>query len=136
MHRIVVSFFLSAFVILGTAAVASAADMRVKAPAYKAPPPIAGYNWTGCYIGGNVGYGWQRTTSTDVEPNAPPPFDAGTGTGTGIVGGGQVGCDYQFASSWVFGIQGMFDGAGVDGSHIVPFSYAGTNPTFPTRRKK
>ena len=21
-----------------------------------------GYTWTGCYIGGNIGYGWQKTT--------------------------------------------------------------------------
>jgi outer membrane immunogenic protein len=38
-----------------------------------------------------------------------------------------MGCDYQFASKWVLGIQGMFDGAGVKGSHIVPFAYAETN---------
>jgi outer membrane immunogenic protein len=31
---------------------ALAADIWVKAPVYKAPPPVAGYSWTGCYIGG------------------------------------------------------------------------------------
>jgi outer membrane immunogenic protein len=34
--------------------IATAADMPVKAPVYKAPV-IAPYNWTGLYIGGNVG---------------------------------------------------------------------------------
>jgi outer membrane immunogenic protein len=98
------------------------------------PVAAAGYKWTGCYIGGNVGYGWQKATSTDTEPGTPPPLDAGTDTGTGVVGGGQVGCDYQFASNWVVGIQGMFDWAGVNGSHIVPFSYASTNTeTFTTK---
>jgi outer membrane immunogenic protein len=100
--------------------------MRVKAPVYKAPA-AAVYNWTGCYVGGNIGYGWQKSTSTDVDPTGVPPFDAGTNTGTGIVGGGQIGCDFQVAPNWVLGIQGMFDGADVKGSHIVPFSYAGTN---------
>ena len=39
---------------LGATCVASAADMAFKArPAYA---PL--YNWTGCYIGGNVGGGW------------------------------------------------------------------------------
>src|SRR5207247_10903781 len=32
-----------------------AADMAVKAPL---APPVAIYNWTGFYVGGNVGYGW------------------------------------------------------------------------------
>jgi outer membrane immunogenic protein len=93
-----------------------------------------GYTWTGCYIGGNIGYGWQKATSTDVEPGTPPPLDAGSDAGTGVVGGGQVGCDYQFATNWVVGIQGMFDWAGVAGSHIVPFSYGGDNTeTFTTK---
>ena len=32
---------------------AMAADL--KAPLYKAPPPIVAYSWTGCYVGGHVG---------------------------------------------------------------------------------
>src|SRR4051812_27209500 len=39
------------------AAQAMAADMPVKAPAYKAPPPAV-FSWTGCYVGGNVGGLW------------------------------------------------------------------------------
>ena len=42
---------------------AFAADM---APRYaKAPPPapVVVYSWTGCYIGGNVGGGWARTSA-------------------------------------------------------------------------
>ena len=30
--------------------------------------------------------------------------------------GGQIGCDYQFASNWVIGIQGMIDGTNIDAS--------------------
>ena len=37
---------------------ASAADLPRKAPAPRAPV----LSWTGCYIGGNVGYGWLRST--------------------------------------------------------------------------
>jgi outer membrane immunogenic protein len=99
---------------------ALAADLP--APLFKAPVAAPVYNWTGCYIGGNVGFGWQHNGPSD------PIFggDVGSDTGTGAVGGGQVGCDYQFSGSkWVLGIQGMFDGSGVRGSHGVPFSYAG-----------
>jgi hypothetical protein len=35
-----------------------AADMPLKAPLCKAPPPVVGYNWTGFYVGGKAGYGW------------------------------------------------------------------------------
>jgi outer membrane immunogenic protein len=84
----------------------------------KAPPPVVAapvYAWTGCYIGGNVGYGWSKNNVVDVT--VVPPFDTGSDTGTGIVGGGQIGCDYQFANNWVVGIQGMFDWSGVEGDH-------------------
>jgi len=40
---------------------AMAADMRVKAPVLKAPPPPVIYNWTGCYIGGS---GWSARTAS------------------------------------------------------------------------
>lgn len=41
----------------------------------------------------------------------------GSDTGTGVVGGGQIGWDYQFAGTgFVVRIQGMFDGSGVKGS--------------------
>lgn len=87
---------------------AFAADMPAKAPvARPAPAPVA--NWTGCYIGGNIGYGWAPTKWNDNG------IEFASHTVDGIVGGGQVGCDYQ-VDRWVFGIQGMFDGAGMKGS--------------------
>lgn len=93
---------------------ALAADLGARAPApvYRAPPV---WSWTGCYVGGNVGYGWQDNRVYDVESGV----GAGSDTGDGIVGGGQIGCDYQ-TSAWVFGVQGMFDGASVKGSHAYP----------------
>ncbi len=94
------------------AAPAMAADLPVKAPAYRSPVVVP-YNWTGCFIGGNVGYGWGRNQVNDFI--TAPGFDVGSNTGTGVVGGGQIGCDYQTAT-WVFGVQGMFDGSGVKGS--------------------
>jgi outer membrane immunogenic protein len=116
-------------VLCGTPALA--ADLPTKAEVFKAPIPAPVYSWTGCYIGGNVGYGWQNNQPYD--PLAAT--GVGSDTGTGAVGGGQIGCDYQFAGKWVIGIQGMFDAAGVNGSHLVPFSYAGDNSetmTFKT----
>jgi len=101
---------------------ALAADMAAKAPIYKAAPPIS-YTWTGCYVGGNVGAGWAHTDYRINDPRAAPVDGAslGSNTGSGLVGGGQVGCDYQ-VGSWVFGAQGLFDGTDLKGSHPDPIN--------------
>jgi outer membrane immunogenic protein len=105
---------------------AVAADM---APRYtKAPPaPVVVYSWTGCYIGGNVGGGWERTRQTQIGQNsaagvftASPGFDFGSSDGSDVIGGGQIGCDYQFANNWVIGIQGMYDYARINHRHVIP----------------
>jgi outer membrane immunogenic protein len=97
-----------------------AADIPLKAPA-AAPVvvPAAIPSWTGCYIGGNIGGGWAlkdwANPSGDLD-GAGNPGDRGAAAVGGFVGGGQIGCDYQFAGPWVIGIQGMFDGADLNGT--------------------
>jgi outer membrane immunogenic protein len=98
---------------------ASAADLPTKAPVYKAPPmPVAVQTWSGCFIGGNVGGGWQHTKA-DFLNDSGVYINAGSNTGSGVVGGGQIGCDYQ-TGLWVFGVQGMFDWADMKGSNPYP----------------
>jgi outer membrane immunogenic protein len=70
------------------------------------------YNWTGCYIGGNIGWGQTDHRYRDVLGR-----DEGSHRSDGFVGGGQIGCDYQFASNWVVGIQGMADWADFSDDH-------------------
>ncbi len=109
--------------ILGLTAIgtsAHAADIAV--PGYYPPVPAlppAVYNWTGLYVGGNVGGGlshdqvtWTTTTVYEL---------AGTTTAmrpAGFLGGGQIGGNYEFAS-WVVGAEGTFDGTGIAGSSTV-----------------
>ena len=52
------------FVAVAFTQIASAADLPRKAPA--APPPPA-INWTGFYVGGNVGYGWGSVKHSDLS---------------------------------------------------------------------
>src|SRR6266702_2874932 len=95
---------------------ANAADLRVRRPPPPPPPPVVApvpiFSWTGCYIGANVGGAWAHKDFRFT-------FDEGSHTASGIAGGGQIGCDYQFAPNWLVGIQGMFDGADLTGDHIV-----------------
>ena len=91
----------------------------------KAPPKAPPTTWTGCYVGGNVGFGVGGTQFVDQ----PGPFalagggGAEVGTGVaGFLGGGQIGCDYQFANNWVFGIEGAGSAADLNGSVTSPFN--------------
>jgi outer membrane immunogenic protein len=96
---------------------ALAADMLVK----KAPPPapVPAWSWTGFYAGLNVGGGWANTDwFEDVSGSGgggPPGFHDGSVNSSGVIGGGQIGFDYQ--RGWaVFGIQADADAAGIRGS--------------------
>jgi outer membrane immunogenic protein len=104
---------------------ASAADMAVKARPMVAPVVI--YDWTGFYIGGNVGYGWGREDVTlGPTPNAASlAFFAGTfptfipfsvsPRPQGVIGGGQAGYNWQ-SGRVVFGVEGDIQGADVKGT--------------------
>src|SRR5262249_60939760 len=67
------------------------------APAY-APPVAAPYNWTGSYIGGNIGYGWG---SDPIDLNPFAVFPAGAvpislaDKPPGVLGGGPYGSHWQ-----------------------------------------
>jgi outer membrane immunogenic protein len=103
------------------AAPALAADLGRPRPVYVPPVvvPIALYNWTGCYIGGNGGGVWAHTDLSD-------PFgilgDFGSQTASGGLGGFQGGCNYQIGH-WVVGLQGDWDWASANNSNA--------NPVFP-----
>ena len=103
--------------LFGLAAPAVAADVAVPAASYQLPLPVL-YSWTGCFIGFNIGGGAASQSFTDpIGTFAPPGATLGTHTGHGAVGLGQLGCDYQF-NSFVFGVQGLYDLAGMKGTNI------------------
>lgn len=103
-----------------------AADMPVKAPV-AAPRP---FSWSSCYLGGNMGTGWGRARLTDTSTGNfffPTTGNfAPTGSSVGInsvggIGGGQIGCDYQFANNWVIGLAGDFSFANIQNEVADPF---------------
>jgi opacity protein-like surface antigen len=74
----------------------------------RVPPPIPLYNWTGFYIGANLGGAWASGTLSDI-------FTAGSvsASKSGFVGGGQLGYNYQIGS-FVFGAEWVFDGTALN----------------------
>jgi outer membrane immunogenic protein len=107
--------------LLGTAALialvspAISADMR--APVYKAPPPV--WSWTGCYAGGHAGGLWAKAEEWIVRTPGGAFYGESLGghEADSWVGGVQAGCDYQFAGGFVIGIQGDYAGTDAEGSH-------------------
>ena len=91
----------SASSILVLAGPASAADLSPgRRRPTGAPPPAVVYNWTGCYIGGNVGGGWARTEQLQIAKVGGHCDRSGERLrrqrrNHDFIGGGQIGCDYQ-----------------------------------------
>jgi outer membrane immunogenic protein len=108
---------------------ALAADMPVKAPA-AAPAPV--WSWTGFYFGANVGGGWgdnsvplygdgsagndllSRTFDGVLNFSAVPRSQSIHSSG--VIGGGQIGYNWQVAPMWVVGLEADIQGSGVRGS--------------------
>jgi opacity protein-like surface antigen len=79
-----------------------AADLPLKdpvAPAY--------YDWTGFYVGGNLGA--TNGTSSFSDTLAPARSTFSSSTPASFLGGGQLGVNYEFHSGLVVGAEAMFD---------------------------
>src|SRR5438105_2719395 len=64
------------------------------------------YNWTGLYLGPNVGCGWSRfALSQFAMVDAGGGFTGLQSNGSGCFVGGQLGYNYQFSTNFVAGIE-------------------------------
>jgi outer membrane immunogenic protein len=95
---------------------ANAADLALKAP----PPPVVVDEWTGWYVGLNLGGSWgrSRTSYNDPDP-AFVPFTTSQNM-DGVLGGAQIGYNWQFNRSWLLGLEADFQGTGQRGSATFP----------------
>jgi outer membrane immunogenic protein len=85
---------------------ANAADV----PAYGPPPPpvlVPIYNWTGFYVGGNIGGAWRHGDNL-ADTLFGVNFDDGNNRGV-LIGGGQIGVNYQCFNNFVVGVEWDFD---------------------------
>jgi outer membrane immunogenic protein len=149
---------ISALVLLGMAiyglGVASAADTVVDEKAR--PPTAAPHNWTGCYVGGYLGGATQSRQVNAWDPKSTGGvFPAGTfynpaangrpanavdiaefnyNLDPGAIGGGTLGCNWQGASPFVFGIEGEGGYMKLSGSTVVPYSLGTGSDTVASTR--
>src|SRR5262245_46817420 len=99
--------------------IASAADLPRNAPAI-APTPIPP-SWTGFYIGGDLGGAWMKgqdyafadpgnaafnTCGPCLLPYSSPGLSGDHDLG--VLGGFHVGYNWQFAPTWLLGVEGDF----------------------------
>ncbi len=84
-------------------------------------PILVATTWTGFYVGGHVGGAWADMQTTDVVGWGSTPGDKWDNNPTGVIGGGQVGYNYQ-TGGFVFGVEADFGGIGL--SHKTnPYGY-------------
>lgn len=90
---------LAAAATVALAAPVGAADVLRQPPLTSDPVAARIFDWSGFYLGGNVGYGW--TNLGGIDPR-------------GVVGGVQVGYNYQFQGGFTLGAEADAMLSGID----------------------
>lgn len=103
------------------------------------PPPAPSPTWTGFYVGLNAGGGWsaggQQYGMTLARTNLLDASLVQTGgpswgmpsSFAGVIGGGQVGYNYQLSPMFVVGVETDFQGSSMNGSRWAINTY----PQYP-----
>lgn len=144
---------LSTAMLLAVTGSVSAADL----PSIKSAPPAPLPSWTGFYAGLNIGYNFGNNGPVNVAAtNAPWIFGAGASLGpgapiapgtlnssnvaglsysgstintqSGVIGGGQLGYNFQFDPKYVVGFETDFQGAGINGGATIQGGAYGVQP--------
>ena len=134
---------------------ASAADLPRKAPVYTPPPPAV-ISWTGFYIGGDIGGARMSSQNYTFADPGNAAFDTcgncivpyqnqvlSGGSDSSIIGGLYLGYNWQFAPTWLVGVEGDFSWTGLkksvngpllsdSGSSSTIIPVAGSNLSFQT----
>ena len=90
-----------------------ASVMPTKAPVKTIGLGIPATNWTGFYAGGVLGAAYGKT---DIRFVGDPNNEGNNPRAAGFLGGGEIGYNYQFAKSWVLGVEGDLAAANLHGS--------------------
>ncbi|HLX13602.1 MAG TPA: outer membrane beta-barrel protein, partial [Bradyrhizobium sp.] len=116
--------------LLATSAFAADLPMRsyyTKAPVFAEPL----FNWTGFYIGGNLGYSLGSSSNTETISNSltgASVAGAARDNVNGFIGGGQFGYNWQM-SRWVAGLEGDIQGSRERGFATLVCTGCGDGPS-------
>lgn len=120
---------------LSIAIIAALSTIAVTQIASAAPPAAMPYSWTGFYVGGNIGYSWGDASGNISDSGfggflLPTSFSASLKP-DGVIGGGQVGYNWQANNTWVFGLEADFQGSAERASTSLSNPF-GINPYLGT----
>jgi outer membrane immunogenic protein len=104
MRRLAIVLFAAAE--FGLAAMASAADLGRPVKPPPAPAAVVADDWSGFYVGGNLGGAWSRSSYT--YDNGAGLVEAFSFNANTMIAGGHAGVQGQWGA-FVLGIEGSFD---------------------------
>ena len=116
-----------ALALLSTTAFAADLPSRRAPPVYAPPPPIPVFTWTGVYVGGQVGYGFNRDNSLASATATGIGLASTSAKENGVIGGAHIGYNFSTQSlpflggalgaGGVFGVEGDVDGTSARGNY-------------------
>jgi outer membrane immunogenic protein len=113
---------------------ALAADLGIKQP-YKAPVSV--FNpWMGGYVGVNAGWGWGRSRSDFFISSLVNPISASQSLRPdGVIGGGQLGYNWQLDPNWLIGAEADIQASGQKASttRFDAVDVEGVTTTYETK---
>jgi outer membrane immunogenic protein len=111
---------------------AIAADMPLKAPA----PPVSVFSWTGFYAGPNAGGSWGHAQSDfAISGFASTVAVSDSVNPDGVVGGGQLGYNWQLDPNWLIGVEADIQASGekASGRRFDTVDIEGVTTNYETR---
>ena len=111
------------------AATALASVMTLVNPVLAADAYVdPGYDWTGFYLGAQVGYDWLDNEVT-LAPNGGAAYNTTKVNADGFIGGLNAGYNWQ-TNNVVFGIEGDLEFKGIDDDYNIGAPFAATTGTI------
>lgn len=102
--------------LIGAASSVHAADLA-RMPV-KAQPVAPYYNWSGLYVGAHIGGGFSESDAVTTVTATGAFSSAGSSNNSAVIGGGQIGYNWQFSPNWVFGLEADVTGSDIRNGYL------------------
>ncbi len=120
---------------LATCATEALAGSPALNPPYQTSAPV--FNpWMGWYVGGNLGGSWGRSRSDFGISGFATSIAASDSVGPdGVIGGGQLGYNWQIDPNWLIGIEADIQGSGekASGTRFDTVDFEGVTTNYETK---